>query len=127
MKRREFVQRLTLNAICDDFENVDQVILPQVAERGKKCGLAISRSEIVEALSALVEQGLAKAYNLSGSDKNPFSGELQGMPVLDLVEEDFRTYFYITKQGMDVHLSDDKWWPFDDEDVLRHDWNPPEQ
>jgi hypothetical protein len=28
------------------------------------------------------------------------------MPPLDVVEEDFKTYFYITKKGMDLHLSD---------------------
>ena len=127
MKRGEFVERLILNEICDDFENVDQVILPKVVEQGEKCGSAINRSEIVEALSVLVEHGLAKAYHLSGSDKDPFSGELQGMPSLDFVEEDFRTYFYITKHGMEFHLSNATWWPFDDEEVLRQDWNPPEQ
>jgi hypothetical protein len=37
------------------------------------------------------------------------------MPSLDVVEEDFKTYFYITKKGMDLHLSDDTWWPFRDE------------
>jgi len=34
------------------------------------------------------------------------------MPPLDVVEENFETYFYITKKGMDLHLSDDSWWPF---------------
>ena len=47
------------------------------------------------------------------------------MPPIGPVEEDFRTYFYITKKGMDLHLSDDSWWPFDDtiesvNDPLRH-------
>jgi hypothetical protein len=43
MTRPEFVQRLILNSICDDFENVDQVILRDVSEVGAKCGLAIRR------------------------------------------------------------------------------------
>ncbi len=38
------------------------------------------------------------------------------MPPMDVVQEDFRTYFYITKAGMDVHLAEDDWWPFDDDD-----------
>lgn len=63
MRRAEFVKRLVLNEICDDFENLDQIILPHVAEDGRKCGLTIERAEIVEALSALVENGLAKAYD----------------------------------------------------------------
>ena len=37
------------------------------------------------------------------------------MPSLDVIEENFTTYFYITKKGMDLHLSDDTWWPFDEQ------------
>jgi hypothetical protein len=29
------------------------------------------------------------------------------MPPLDVVEEDFKTHFSITKKGMDLHLSED--------------------
>ena len=57
----------------------------------------------------LVGGGLAKAYLL------PSSEPLQGMPGVDAVEENFTTYFYITEKGMDLHLSDDTWWPFDDQ------------
>ncbi len=103
MIRSELVRRLVLNSICDDFENVDQVILREVAEAGAKCGLTIERSEVVQALAGLIADGLAKAYILSGSGDDPFSGELKGMPPMDAVEEDFKTYFYITKQGMDLH------------------------
>ena len=120
MNRQELVRRLVLNSISDDFENVDQVILRDVAQDGAKCGLTIERSEVVHALAGLVEDGLAKVYLLSGRD--PFSNELQGMPTLDLVEKDFRTYFYITKKGMDLHLSDDTWYPMDDEGNLKPDW-----
>jgi hypothetical protein len=48
-------------------------------------------------------------------DPDPFAGELPGMPSMDIVEENFQTYFYITKKGMDFHLADDSWWPSDDE------------
>jgi hypothetical protein len=125
MNRIEFLQQLVLNAISDDFENVDQVILRQVAEQGAKCGLTVERSDIVEALRALVETGLAKAYDLFSGIRDPFAGELRSMPALDVVEEDFRTYFYITKKGMDFHLTDVTAWPFDDEGDLRADWEPP--
>jgi hypothetical protein len=37
------------------------------------------------------------------------------MPSVEAIEEDFRTYFYPTKKGTDFHLSDDTWWPSDDE------------
>jgi hypothetical protein len=126
MTRAEFVQRLILNTICDDFENVDQVILRNVAEVGAKCGLTIQRPEVVEGLRVLVEAGLAKAYELSAAVGDPFSGELQGMPPLDVPEEYFRTYFYVTKKGMEFHQSDGSWWPLDDDDALRADWKTPQ-
>ena len=111
MNRRELVRKLVLSEISDDYENVDQCILRHVAEVGAKCGLTIERSEIVDALAELIDGGLAKAYILSG----PKPTELQSMPPLDVVEEYFKTYFYITKKGMALHLSDDTWWPLDDE------------
>ena len=122
MTRAEFLQRLVLNEICDDFENLDQIILPHLAEDGRKCGLTIERAEIVEALSALVENGLAKAYDLGCTD--PFSKELPGMPSLDIIEENFRTYFYATENGLDVQTSycSDASWPFDEEGELRCGW-----
>ena len=117
MTRGEFVRRLVLNSICDDFENVDQIILPDVARTGAKCGLTIERSEVVDALASLIADGLAEAYVL-----DPLSGkrQLPGMPPVDEVD-DFRTHFYITKKGMDLNLSYDEWWPLDDEGELRKD------
>jgi hypothetical protein len=119
MVRGELVRRLVLRSICDDFENIDQVILRDVAEVAARFGLTVERSEIVTVLASLIEDGLAKAYLLYPDDRDPFSGEVQGMPAIGPVEEDFRTYFYITKKGMDLHLSDDSWWPFDDTDESR--------
>ena len=120
MNRSELVRRLVLRSISDDYENVDQVILRQVAEGGAKCGLTIDRPEIVNALTGLIEDGLAKAYVLSCWE--PCSTELQGMPVIDVVEENFKTYFYITKKGIDLYLSGDASWPLDDEGNLRPNW-----
>lgn len=125
MTRAEFVQRLILNSMCDDFESVDQVILRDVAGVAAKCGFAVERPEVVENLLALVEAGLAKAYDLSGAIGDPFSGELQGMPPLDVPEESFRTYFYLTEKGMEFHGSDGTWWPLDDDGALRSDWELP--
>ena len=113
-----------MNAMCDDFENIDQIILPEVARDCAKLGFSVERAEIVKTVSELVEDGLAKAYDLSGTIIGmPFSGELQGMPPVDIVEEDFKTYFYLTKKGMDFHLSDDTWWPFDDDDNVLPNWH----
>jgi hypothetical protein len=111
MDRSELIQRLVLSEISDDYESVDQIILRNVARDGAKLGLSIERSDIVDALRSLIEDGLAKAYLLSS--REPYSTELPSMPALDVVEEDFKTYFYITKKGIDFHLSDNTWWPFD--------------
>jgi hypothetical protein len=123
LSRSQFLRRLVLNWITDDFENVDQVILRHVAEDAAKCGLTVERPEVVAALAGLIEDGLAKAYILSGDSRDPFAGELQGMPPMDEVEEYFKTYFYATKKGLDLHTSEDAWWPFDDDGNLRPDWH----
>jgi hypothetical protein len=64
MSRSELVRRLVLNAICDDYENVDQILLPNVAKDGARFGLAVERPEVVNALAGLIEDGLAKTYDL---------------------------------------------------------------
>jgi hypothetical protein len=76
-----------------------------VAEFGRKCGLTIERTEIVEALRALVE-----------------------MPSMDMIEEDFRTHFYATRNGLDLQSTyrSAGSWPFAGEGELRCDWRPPE-
>jgi hypothetical protein len=122
MNREEFLRLLVLTSICDDFENVDQVIFRQVVEEGSMCGLTVQRADVVEALRVLVEAGLAKAYDLSRCGPDPFSGELAGMPPLDVVEEDFRTYFFVTKKGMEFQEANAEWWPFDGDEELRPDW-----
>jgi hypothetical protein len=106
--------------MCDDYENVDQVIVRSAAEDGAKCGLTIDRAEVVDALGGLVEDGLAKAYILSGTA--PHVTELQGMPPIEVPESYFKTYFYITKKGMELHRSHDESWPLDDEGNLKPDW-----
>ncbi len=109
MNRSELIRLIVLNEICDDYENVDQRILPGAVKEGAECGLTIERSDVVSALAGLIEDGLAKAYLLS--PREPYTTELQGIPSLDLIEEDFKTYFYITKKGMALHLSCDGPWP----------------
>jgi len=112
MNRSELVRRMVLREISDDYENVDQIILPNVGKECAKLGFVVERSDIVDALADLIKDGLAQAYLLSTTEP---AKELQGMPPLDVVEEYFETYFYITKKGMDFYQSDDTWWPFDDE------------
>ena len=120
MNRRELVRRLVLDSICNDYENVDQIILREVAEQGIKCGLTIERSEVVEALAGLIGDGLATAHDLSV--RPPLSQVFQGVSPLDVVAEDCRIYFYITRKGRDFQASDETWWPFDEEGNLRQNW-----
>lgn len=57
--RSELVRLMVLNEICDDYENVDQIIFPHVTKQAAKCRLVIERSEIVKALAGLIQDGLA--------------------------------------------------------------------
>jgi len=43
------------------------------------------------------------------------------MPPLDVIEEDFETYFLVTKRGIELQQSDNTSWPFDDDGELRPD------
>jgi hypothetical protein len=119
--RQVFVRRLVLNSICDDGENVDQIILSEVNRDAAKCGMTIERAEVIDALTQLVEGGLAEAWILSEWPGK--SVKVQGMPPMEIIEEKFQTYFFITEEGMKAHLSDDTWWPFDDEGDRRSDWH----
>lgn len=107
---------MVLNEIADDYENVDQIIFPNVERKCAKLGLVVERTHIVKALAELIEGRLAKAYLLSGREP---AKELKGVPLLDIVEENFKTYFYITKEGLGVLSSKESWWPFDDDDNPR--------
>jgi hypothetical protein len=117
---------MVLNEICDDFENVDQIVFPHVARDMAVCGMKVTRAEVVTALRGLVGDGFAKAYTLSGRMRDPFAGELKSMPAIDEPEEDFSTYFYVTPEGLALHEADGSWYPFDDEGDLKAGWNPPE-
>ena len=92
-------------------------IFRNAVSEGALWGLTIERSGVIDALTILVEDGLAKAYLLSS--REPCVTELQGMPPLDFIPDDFNPWFYITKKGMEFHLSDDTPWPC----VPDHDMN----
>jgi len=68
MNRSELVRRMILNAICDEHKSVDQVVLREVTKDGTKLGLTVERSDIVDALAELIEDGLATAYLLFSTE-----------------------------------------------------------
>ncbi len=102
MKRDALVERLVLNEICDDYENVDQIILA-VAE-GAAHGLEIDRLDVEAALGRLIAARLAKAYRLS-----PPSAESEAMPDVGVPETSNSTYFLATSLGLERHLGDEAW------------------
>ena len=99
MERSELVRRLVLDEICNDYENVDQCILGGVASGAAKFGFDVDRPEIIKALAQLVTDGYARAYLLSS--REPFLVKMDGMPLLDAIEVDFKTYFLATKKGLE--------------------------
>ena len=121
MTREELIRRAVLNSCCDDWENIDQVMLRDAVDYCAECGITIDRADIVEALAGLFRDGLVQAYG-------PPSGFLlDAMPAVDEPEEYFETYFYLTEKGMELHMSDDPSAPFDPEGKLRPNWklDPP--
>ncbi len=119
--RRELVERLVLDSICDDYENLSVSIKPDLDRYARDCGLEISEPEIVTALNSLVELGWAKAYRLGGKD----AVEFDRMPTIDEMRDPDGAWFYVTGVGLKVELADYEGWPFDDEGALRKDWAPP--
>ncbi len=111
---------MVLSGICDDYENVDQIILEEVSALGARIGWTIERCEIVQALAQLLADGYAKAYVLS--PRPPHSTELAEMPEMDTIEAEFeqqKTYFLATKKRIEFIESDNSWWlpEFEDEPV----------
>ena len=102
-----------LCAVCDDYENVDQCILHDVATVAARSGWTVERPEIVQALADLVRDGLVKAYRLAAT--KPCITGLEGMPPIETPEEYLSTYFYATKEGKDHNASMDIWLSSEDD------------
>ena len=119
MHRSELVRRVVLDQISDDYECLHQ-IRKQVNLFSSGCGLSIETHEIVETLGDLIAHGLAKAEGIDGM---PPADEI-GSPDEPGIDD---VYFRVTEKGMQLQLSDYPDWPFDDRNVLRPDWKPPEK
>jgi hypothetical protein len=123
--RRELVRMFVLDSICDDYEHLDISISPDIERLATRCGLMISRSEIIQGLSDLIDFGWAKAYRFSGPNSRP-PEEVAGMPSLNEMEDPMGAWFYVTDAGMKVELAPWEGWPFDEDNNLRKGWRPPE-
>jgi len=117
---------VVLDQISDDYECLHQ-ITKQVADLTSRCGLTIETPEILAALGDLISGGLARAYRLS-----PKVEGIDGMPPIDQIGSPGEpgiddVFFWVTEKGMQLQLSDYPDWPFDEDNVLRSDWKPPEK
>lgn len=115
---------MVLNEICDDWECLYQITI-QLAMLTSRCGLTIETPEVLAALGDLIADGFAKACRLSNGEK------FDAMPPIEEIGSPHElglddVYFGITDKGMQVQLSDYPDWPFDEDNVLRSDWKPPE-
>ena len=118
VRRSELIQMFVLNEISDGYECLHQII-KQLNPLSSAAGLTIETSEVIEALRDLIANGLAEA---DGIDEMPPTDEI-GSPDEAGIDD---VYFRMTEKGMQLQLSDCPDWPFDDRDVLRPDWKPPE-
>lgn len=126
MRRHQLVRTFVLDAIADDYENLEQ-ITKHVTSLSARCGITIESSEILQALGDLIAADLAKAYRLS----NETAEEFHGMPPSDQIGSPHLSttsdvYFWVTQEGRRLQLSDCADWPFDDDNLLRSDWKSPE-
>lgn len=118
VRRRDLVRRMVLNEICDGYECLYQITI-QLAISTSRCGLTIETPEVLAALGDLISGGLARAEGIEGMPPIEEIGSPHELGLDDV-------YFRITDKGMQLHLADYPDWPFDDDDVLRLDWKPPE-
>jgi hypothetical protein len=89
--------------------------------------MQVKTPEVLQTLHDLIDAGLAKAYRLG----NQPAQELSGMPTAGEIGSPYESrlndlYFYLTQEGMNIHLADYPDWPFDDDNILRKHWSPPQ-
>ncbi len=116
MNRIDLTTILALNAIADDYENLE-TISQDVRQLGERCGLIFGHTEIEAAVLYLLEFGFAKAYRLS-----PYGppDEVVGIPSLAEITS---LYFFRTEMGSELQLRPIEGWPFDEHGSLRHGWH----
>lgn len=122
MTRKEIIRRFVLNEICDDYENLE-MIDKWVMQKSARAGLTVQDTEIIEALTDLIQSGLARTYRF----RPPYKSQPDQIPGMPRLEEISEYYFWATPEGRDLQVSDRSWYPFDDDDELRKDWAVPTQ
>ena len=116
--RAELLRMFVLDAIADDYENLE-IICTDVSAMSTRCGLLIQCSDVTQALVSLIESGLASPYKL-----RPTAEKIEGIPAIDALRD---YYYLVTEKGREVQLSDYAGWPFGENGELRKDWVVPTQ
>ncbi len=109
------VRMFVLDSICDDYEDRAK-ILRDVSDCAAASRCTVTPEQVDQAIATLVNDGLAKAYKLSGNG-DPL--ELPGMPPAHPVLEWYEGYyFWITPAGREVYVAFSD-WPSNDDGELR--------
>ena len=74
MERDELARSIAMDAIADDYEDL-QTVVGDVSSWSSEQGVALTQTEILEALTGLLDAGLAETYHL---DPNCAAQPLQG-------------------------------------------------
>jgi hypothetical protein len=116
--RAELLRMFVLDAIADDYENLEQ-ICADVSAMSTRCALLVQCSDVTKALVSLIASGLASPYKL-----RPTAEKVEGIPATDALGS---YYYWVTEKGREVQLSDYAGWPFGENGELRKDWAVPTQ
>ena len=116
MTRAELIRTIVLNSFCDDYEDIVQ-ITKNTDELGPKCGLTISRDDIILALRELIELGYAKAWDLT----RWAATEHEVMPPREKITP-LDPRFVRTEEGLAFYEASSTNGPFDEDHNLRESW-----
>ena len=120
MNRKELVRIVVLLDVSDDYETTVH-IAQRLTNVANTCRVAFERHEVVDALSELLNTGLANVYRLS-----PYAPveKIVGIPSASEFDDDY-THFYITDEGkMEIDRMRRGAWPFDDDGNFRQEFCP---
>jgi hypothetical protein len=92
MERSDLVRALVMDAIANDYEEPG-VIVDEVSAWAGERGVSVTTTEILAALTGLVQTGLAKAYRLSASRP---AEEVHG---LQQIHRETDCYFLLSPEG----------------------------
>jgi hypothetical protein len=126
MTRAEFVQWFVLNSVRRHYLTIGN-LEKRTDALAKQAGISISRNEIIQALSELVELRSVRAKNFAELEDPP---EYDSMPPLEDIRP-YCAYFMETPEGLEVRRHGPPWWPFEDRDDdelrVREGWVPPSE